>query len=757
MDQSFRKDHLMLESFNPGLTREEIAKIIEPFGPIKNIMTYRQVVNNIMYNFSLAIIHFGSKEGYEKALHSDTSHLGLRFIEIDPFFMRPYVAFIFGLPRPGNLAAHTKIFSPLGAKDIRMIEKATCKDDYIIVSTFDNKYTFRNFIKIVDKSYMSGNLLRVFPFALSKTNPVYSPSMPYLKKSIDNPEFFDFKLLYYDKEYQCWSGSAIANCNAIADAYNQFLIEKGENPNQEDQEINSANSKNSNSSENENSTKSDSEQIDKKKKEKRNVSQNNSDDSDYNEKDNSDDEVVIGDSDSDKEENSAASHKSEEKIIESDDEKESSNNDNNKNSSDEDSNNQEKDNPTNSQSDDNNNNEEDMTEYIVPEIPGPFELIVDYINGKTIQLTDTNAPFILLMSEKLGMNELYRESKRFVYECSDLESNAIMLGQLYELNGNINPLLSIIANKFEEICDSLTVRRYPMELIEMLISSPFFSMQDEDKLFEYIQEFKKTDSKKYQYLLKQVRIERLSSVELLKIVSDPTVDLNTIREGLMLQMKVPRKQVKISPLTISSLQQPKAPDGAVRYPNPPKNMKSIFGDSMSFGDIFRSECYKKEGDQLFNGIFSALKNSVNGQNPALAGIVNISASSEAHEHVYILLEYNTNIWFGTQDIENSYIRIDFKTRKVSLIGYSLKTHSHDGNGHITGWTLSGSNDNENWTVIDSMPMTDQFDSLGAERYYQLNNETPYYQYFELKQSRQNTMGYHNLRLSSIEFFGSIQQ
>ena len=35
-------------------------------------------------------------------------------------------------------------------KDIRMIEKATSKDDYILVSTFDNKYTFRNFIKIVD-------------------------------------------------------------------------------------------------------------------------------------------------------------------------------------------------------------------------------------------------------------------------------------------------------------------------------------------------------------------------------------------------------------------------------------------------------------------------------------------------------------------------------------------------------------------------------------------------------------------------------
>lgn len=756
MDQSFRKDHLMLESFNPGLTREEIAKIIEPFGPIKNIITYRQVINNTMYNFSLVIIHFGSKEGYEKALHSDTSQLGLRFIEIDPFFIRPYVAFIFGLPRPANLAAHTKIFSPLGAKDIRMIEKATSKDDYILVSTFDNKYTFRNFIKIVDKSYMSGNLLRVFPFSLSKTNPTYSPSMPNLNKSINNPEFFDFKLLYYDQEYKCWSGSAIANCSVIADAYNQFLIEKGENTNQEG--ISSVSNININKNESESTEKSDDEQRTKEQKEKRNLSQNNSDDSEYNEKDksDSDDEVVIGESDSEKEENSTESNKSGKLIIESD-EKESSGNDNNKNNSDEDEdiNNQNENSSGNLNID--NENDDDMTEFVVPEIPGPFELIVDYINGKTIQLTDTNAPFILLMSEKLGMNELYRESKRFVYECSDLESNAIMLAQLYELNGNISPLLSIIANKFEEICDSITVRRYPMELIEMLISSPFFSMQDEDKLFEYIQEFKKTDSKKYQYLLKQVRIERLSSVQLLKIVSDPTVDLNTMREGLMLQMKVPRRDVKISPSSILLAAKAQTTESKVRYPNPPKNTKSIYGDSLSFGDIFRSECYKKEGDQLFNGIFAALKNSVNGQNPALVGLISITASTEAHEHAYILDEYNQNIWFGTQDIENSYIRIDFKTKKVSLVGYSLKTHSHDGNGHITGWVLSGSNDNTNWNTIDVMPMTDQFDSLGAERYYQLNNETPYYQYFELKQSRQNTMGYHNLRLSSIEFFGSIQQ
>ncbi|KAK8889480.1 hypothetical protein M9Y10_034227 [Tritrichomonas musculus] len=756
MDQSFRKDRLMLGSFNPGLTREEISKIVEPFGPIQSIKTYRRVVNNMMYNLSLVIIHFGSRAGYDKALHSDPSQLGLSFIEIDPFFMRPHVAFIFGLPRPENLAVYTKIFSPLGAKDIRMIEKSTCKNDYILVSTFDNKSIFRNFIKVVDNSYMSGNLIRVFPFNITKASPTYFTSMHNLKSSINNPQIFDFKLLYYDKEYKCWSGSAIANCDAISNAYNKFLIDKGENPNQEE-------------------PKTSNDELNNQNKIKKPSDKKQNENIDKNEETTNENEKEATNSNSDNEEESGNDQKNSDS---SDQEEDEDNNNNSDSEKDEDSINTKKNNKSeqiyesNEESDmkskkkssyDDSDNNDDMTEFVVPQIPGPFEIIVDYINGKAIQLSDTNAPFIMIMSAELGMTELNQESTRFVYECSDLESNAVMLGQLYELNGNITPLLSIIANKFEEICDNLTVRRFPSELLEMIISSPFFSIRNEDKLFEYIQEFKKTDIKKYQYLLKQVRIERLSSKELLKIVSDPTIDLNTIREGLLLLLKVPRKEVKIITTSPdgSNLQEPASStsqsNNSIRYPTAPKNLQTLYGNPFSFGDIFRSECFKKEGDNLFNGIFAALRNLANGQNPATAGLVNLIASSEAHEHVEVLLDHDPQTWFGTQDTENSFIRIDFKTRKVSLVGYSLKTHSHEGNGHITGWSLSGSNDNDDWTLIDSMPMTDQFDSLGAERYYQLNSEAPYYRYFELKQTRQNTMGYHNLRLSGIEFFGSVQQ
>lgn len=640
MGENFRDMRLMLVSFNPGLTRAEISKIVQPFGPILDIILHRKVVNNTMYNLSIAFIHFSTKDGFLKALNTDLSNQNITFGEIDPFYLCPHVVFIFGLTRPGDISTYKNMFEPLGANELKIIEKAYSWKDYVIAANFKTKTSFTSFIKIVNKSYVSGNLVHVIPFHISDNSCTYQASMPNLSVSINDKNSFDFTLLYYDREYKCWSGSAISLCKTISNAYNDFL-NKNKGSHQDDE---------------------------------------------------SDTEEPI-----------------------------------------------------------------EFNEFIVPQIPGPFELIVQYINGQTIQFNDINAPFIMLMSEQLGIKRLYSDACRFVYECQNLESNAVMLEQLYELNGNISPLLAIVANKFEEVCDSLTVGRYPKELLEIIISSKFFSIRNEDKLLNYINKFKHIDSIKYQFLLKQVRIECLSNEALIGLVSDRTIDLNMIREGLLRLSNQINFSTVLNPLKSKSSNQSEEVTTPTKelHAQLPKNLKNNYNQT-SFGDIYRVEDYSMHDNELFNGIFEALRRSCNGQNPCTLRIIFIRASTICHENPSVLLDHDSQTWFGTSDQPNSYILFDFNLLKVALNGYSLKTHSHEGNGHITGWVLEGSNDDHEYVPIHRIPMTDVFGTHGAEKYYSLPKAAPFYRYIKLTQTRQNTMGYHNLRLSEVEFFGSIK-
>jgi hypothetical protein len=42
---------------------------------------------------------------------------------------------------------------------------------------------------------------------------------------------------------------------------------------------------------------------------------------------------------------------------------------------------------------------------------------------------------------------------------------------------------------------------------------------------------------------------------------------------------------------------------------------------------------------------------------------------------------------------------------------------------------------------------------GSQKYFELPAPTPFFRHFMIKQIAANTMGYHNLRLSLVDFFG----
>ncbi|KAH0786470.1 F5/8 type C domain containing protein [Histomonas meleagridis] len=582
---------------------------ISQFGQLKDIQTFRYIYENRVYSIPFVFINFSETDTYNKLLHSDQSQFQFAIInEFEKGYSSKSIAIILGLPKPDDPKIYNDMFSSYGAQDIQYIEKVNNWDEGALLLQFESNIACKRFCQAIDGTSINGHKLCSFPFSPTLSNT-------YISRSFTLPPHTpqDFTLLYYDKEYPIWLGSAISLSTQIFESYSTD--------------------------------------------------------------------------------------------------------------------------PT-------------ITKYVVPQIPGPFELVVTFFRGNSIQLNSKNVPFIFAISESLGITELLQLTNRFLTDCTDIEAEAEMLPELYSLGLDYTKQLSTVANSFDKLRNNIYVNRYSSELLSMIFSSPYFSITDENDLLTYIQTFQDNSPQKYLTLLKQIRIERLNTTNLKKFISDSTIDLNEYRSSfLQLSHQLEFKQQTETPSTTTT-----KIDSSI-----PKQLKSTSGNLNSLASIFSANLfeYDNNAEHMFKGIFAHLYLVV-GRNPVLANVIRMTASSTSHSTLSVLIDPHTNDWFGTQDSRDSYIRINFMDYRVSLTGYSLKTHTHEGNGHLTGWTIRGTNNPSGaWTELHRVPNTNQFNRLGAVGYFRISQNTQYYQHFEIKQIRQNTMGYYNLRLSKIEFFGSL--
>jgi hypothetical protein len=181
----------------------------------------------------------------------------------------------------------------------------------------------------------------------------------------------------------------------------------------------------------------------------------------------------------------------------------------------------------------------------------------------------------------------------------------------------------------------------------------------------------------------------------------------------------------------------------------------LTGKSVSFGDLYRADVIEMETGKPLQGIFANLKRRF-GSDLLGQGVVEISASSAGHMTVSVLLDPDPTEYFGTSDEPNSWIQIDFCAMKLSLTAYSLRTHSHQGNGHIRGWIIEAMDEYGGWRTLDRRTEVDCLDGSGLMGHFRLAEKSPFYRIFRLRQTQKNTLHYNNLRLSQIEFFGALQ-
>lgn len=194
------------------------------------------------------------------------------------------------------------------------------------------------------------------------------------------------------------------------------------------------------------------------------------------------------------------------------------------------------------------------------------------------------------------------------------------------------------------------------------------------------------------------------------------------------------------------------------------------------GPNWKGKDFLKFKQVEFYGIINCNENSKiiineNDENFAFEGIINclrnsikVSASSVRDDNYdefgpLNAIDKNSFNFYSSDDIQNSFVIFDFGGFRVSPDCYKIRsTYKKKGSSHMRSWALEGSNDKDEWTVIDSNDDCDLLNEKYAMHTFEIDsNDRNSYQYLRIRQTGPDWKGKNFLIFQNIEFYGYIEK
>ncbi|OHS98185.1 hypothetical protein TRFO_09055 [Tritrichomonas foetus] len=189
-------------------------------------------------------------------------------------------------------------------------------------------------------------------------------------------------------------------------------------------------------------------------------------------------------------------------------------------------------------------------------------------------------------------------------------------------------------------------------------------------------------------------------------------------------------------------------------------LKIFFGSETNQLMTTSSKCTKVVRMMPFTGIFDKLRNDYGG-NPEKTKVIEIITTDSSRFPVSNALNYNDKTCFYNKmkSIEHTYIIFNFKSFKVSISGYELKTRiANQRYNFPKSWLIQGSNDMHSWTTLDQKNHCYDLEGANKSKYFQVKmNQQEKFQYIKYQQLS-NFGGYNEqnqISLAAIEFYGNI--
>ena len=168
--------------------------------------------------------------------------------------------------------------------------------------------------------------------------------------------------------------------------------------------------------------------------------------------------------------------------------------------------------------------------------------------------------------------------------------------------------------------------------------------------------------------------------------------------------------------------------------------------------------YSSDGDT--NGVFYWLGTSGGTQsweNPHTAGRIDISINSyfdSTFSNPAAAVDRVANTITNGGDAPG-WFKADLKNNKLIVSAYSIRGRTDQfNNNHLRTWQLQGSNDNSNWTVLDSQTNNS---TINAGTWFTmiLSQSTEAYRYLRLYQPGAASDGEAFITMGEWEFYGTL--
>lgn len=320
--------------------------------------------------------------------------------------------------------------------------------------------------------------------------------------------------------------------------------------------------------------------------------------------------------------------------------------------------------------------------------------------------------------------DLYLHNLKLLYDCSKISKDF-----------SFSDIIDFVASRFYSI-DQKELKKLPKSILYSIISSDHLTLESEDSLLDFIHQiFDNHDGEnlKITEFYEKVEFCELTQNKFNEFLN--SFDINQMTNELWRKFKE-----IISPYN-------KGNDQNRRY--------------YSNGKLFE---YDGNMTNCFNGIIRYLTKKCHG-NVDEKNVVKVTSSTVYYNRYskYVVDLDDDKHYFTSDCQQNSWIKFDFKDKKVRPTHYTLRTKSDSGKGgnHLKNWVVEGSNTDwgDEWKILDARSDVTFLDSANAKYVFDIQNELgkdDYYRYLRIRQTGKNSYGAYFLNLSALEYFGYLK-
>lgn len=350
----------------------------------------------------------------------------------------------------------------------------------------------------------------------------------------------------------------------------------------------------------------------------------------------------------------------------------------------------------------------------IPISEAPFlSEVIDILGNNSIKIHEDNKKESITINNVFDLIQRHDHFK--IYYANDLKDE-----------------IDFISEHFYEIKDENEFfQELSLSTIQQILENPNLQLSSEDQLINFIN-FIYSKNPEYSVLYEYVEFINVSSSNIKKFIqlfnfNDITKETWTaLSRRLGMQIVITKNQLKKI-------------NKSERY-NVHKGIPILYDENAKF-----------------KGIINYIRDNSKGGLEKEVGITSSSVFSNSYDPQNALIFNDKNKRFLSDDIENSWICIDFKKHQIIPTNYSIKSFELNQNSaHPKSWVIEASNDNKNWDLIDERNNCPFLNGRNFIHTFKIKNQVHNkYRYIRLRQTKPNWAESNYLMISCIEFYGTL--